>query len=163
MPEDISKSLRAKIPEKIPDLVMQVKATPEQMKSFGIKIEDSKIIQSCFNTDDIDADMQEMYYGRENVFNFSRNNQSPKLYHSGEIDLVNTRVTFGAESHPINNVYNFPNAIIFSLSYFTPKTKPRTDVPGEYRAGDYFELIITNKDGSKKTFYLEQNLEIFNR
>jgi hypothetical protein len=122
---------------KNPDLIMDIKATPEQMKAFGIDIEGSKLTQSCFNTDDIDANMDDIYYGPENIFNFSGN----------------TRPLIG-------NVYNFPNATSFSLSYFTPETKPRIDVPGEYRAGDYFELFIRNKDGSEVTYYLERNFLI---
>lgn len=164
MPEDIKKSLREKILEKSPDLTMQINATEQQMADFRIEIQGSKIIRKGkFGKVEDDT---ETFAISDIVFDFSRKTEDVEKsveYSPREINLGNTKITFAVSDVEPRNSYDFPDASFVSLKYFTPQTKPRTDVPGEYRAGDYFELKVVNKDGSGRTFYLEQNLEIFDR
>ncbi len=144
---------------------MQINATERQMADFGIEIQGSKIIRKG-KSGKVEGDIG-TFAVSDIVFDFSRKTEDIEgsvEYSPREINLGDTKVTFAVSRNmESRDSYDFPDASYVSLNYFTPKTKPRTNVPGEYRAGDYFELIITNKDGSKKTFYLEQNLEIFDR
>jgi hypothetical protein len=163
--EEFEKSLTNITPEKNPDLIMDIKATPEQMADFGIEIQGSKIIRKG-KPGKVEGNTG-TFPVEDAIFDFSKkeSKQDPKIYQPRTFDLGGTgTITFGMPSNTkLPNLYDFPDATYVSLKYFTPETKPRTNVPGEYRAGDYFELKVTNKDGSKNTFYLESNLDLLNR
>jgi len=150
---------------KTPDLIMDIKATPEQMADFGLEIQGSKIIRRG-KPGKVEGDTG-TFLIPDAIFDFSTENKllinQPLVSSSGEVHLGDVKLTYGVHKDVGYNLKSFPDAVSVFLNYFTPKTKPRTNVPGEYRAGNYFELKVTNKDGSKKTFYLEQNLEIFDR
>ena len=142
---------------------MYIRATPEQMKRFGIEIEGSKIIRKG-RSGKLEGDTGTFAIS-DVVFDFSRKSQDSNEgmleYHPRKISMGDTKIIFSApvDTKP-HNLYDFPNAIHVSLKYFTPQTKSRADVLGEYQVGDYFELEITNQDGSKKKYYLESDLSI---
>jgi hypothetical protein len=167
MLEDIKKFPRKeRIPEKTPDLIMQINATEKQLADFRIEIQGSKII--CKGKSGKVKGDTGTFLIPDTIFDFSTENNlltnQPLLRNqAGEVHLGDVKLTLGLSRETHYSLRSFPNASHVSLKYFTPQARPRTDVPGEYRAWDYFELKITNKDNSKKTFYLERNLEIFER
>jgi hypothetical protein len=140
-----------------PDLVMDIHATKQQLKNFGISINGSKIIRKgkpgkLVNDTGTTAIP-------DAIFDFSKNIDPPASI-KGEAKQGNMTITYGVESHTNQDLYNFPNAIRVSLNYFTPKTKPRSQMLGEYVGSDYMELEITNKDNLVSTLVLEPDLEI---
>src|ERR1035437_5093685 len=138
-------------PFKSPDLIMSIKATSEQMTDFGIEIQGSKIIfkgKSGTMEDDTGT-----FSISDALFDFSKDvDDKYKLLYKPRGD---GGIAMSVDN--TSNSRNFPDVIHVSLSYFTSKTKPRTNIGGEYRVGDYFELVITNKDGSKMTYNLERD------
>jgi hypothetical protein len=147
-------------PVKNPDLIIEIKSTPKQLENFGIKVEGSKIIRRG-KPGKIENDTGTFAIPTE-TFDLSQDNfqvLDQPARKEGELRNRNTVLTWAVQNHPDLNLHKFPNATHVSLSYHTPETKPRTHVPAEYM-GDYFELVITNKDGSKEIYHLEQNFEI---
>lgn len=137
-----------------PDFIMDIKATKMQLASFWIEVRNSNIIRmNHLNQTKGGVGSFEV---PNVVFDFSKDAIPIERYKQFHVEDKNT-VSFQIMNTG-DDIRSYPNAYYVSLSYFTPKTKPRTDVPGEYRSGDYFELFIRNKDGSEETFYLERNL-----
>ena len=147
------------IKEVTPDLIMSINASQQQMGSFGISIEGSKIIFKG-KLGKVEGGIG-TFHINDTTFDFSKNTSEKQNIIQGEATFGNTKITYGAEIYSDNDdSYKFPNATSISLNYFTPKTKPRPHTRGEYQGSEYFELVIRNKDGTSKTFFLEQNLEV---
>jgi hypothetical protein len=150
------------IPESIknPDLIMEIKASPQQLEDFGIEVDGSKIIRKG-KPGKIEGDIGTFTIPTV-TFDLSRNNSEAvgrPVRNEGELKNNHTILTWAVQRSIDSNLYRFPDATHVSLIYHTPKTKIRKHMLAEYM-GDYFELVITDKDGSKKTYHLEHNLEI---
>ena len=146
--------------EIVPSLIMQIRATNEQLSRFSIEIEGSKIIRRG-KSGKLEDDTATFSIS-DLIFDFSQDVRTEGMldYKPKEFNVENKEMVIGEVTRNSDEAYKFPNAVSVSLTYFTPTNKPRVNVPGEYQAGDYFELTINNTDGSRQGYYLESDLSV---